>query len=313
MLEKFSVIHGMSPDASFFLSGQLRKLKKPFVSTIHGDPRAGQRVFFRQPLSSWGSKEIGYYVLEFPLHDYGISKILENSDHTIVCSKSALEDLRSYKSLDLAKTSVIYNGVDFEEIENIKSKSTRNEKSLSIVFAGRLFWAKGPMHLLRAFRVLTETCQSVQLKIFGQGPLQKEIEKFILLSHLEKKAQLFGQVSHRRLLKELKKANIVAFPSLHEAQSMFMLEAMACRKPIVAFDFPFAREIISDNYSGLLANPGGIQDLSNKIHLLLSDEDLRSRMGNNAFNHVKAKHGWDAIVDDHINIYERVCSNLTIN
>jgi glycosyltransferase involved in cell wall biosynthesis len=311
LLEKFSVIHGMSPDASFALSGQIKKLKKPFVSTIHGDPRVGQKVFFRQPLSTWGFKEVGYYVLEFPLHDYGINKILGNSNHTIVCSKSALEDLRSYKSLRLAETSVIYNAVDIQEIECVKCQSYSNDRTLSIVFAGRLFWAKGVMHLLRAFKVLRETNQNVQLRIFGQGPLQKEIKRFVIRSDLETSAKLFGQVSHQRLVNELRNADVVAFPSLQEAQSMFMLEAMSFEKPIVAFDLPFNQELISDNESGLLARPGNIQDLSDKIQLLLSDKNLRSRIGTNAFNHVKTEHNWDKIVNAHINIYENLCSNLT--
>jgi glycosyltransferase involved in cell wall biosynthesis len=298
----------MSPDASFALSGQIKKLKKPFVSTIHGDPRAGQKVFFHQPLSTWGFREVGYYVVEFPLHDYGISKILDNSNHTIVCSKSALKDLRSYKSLKLAKTSVIYNAVYIQEIEHVKCQPD-SKRTLSIVFAGRLFWAKGVMYLLRAFKGLRKTNQNVQLRIFGQGPLQKEIEKFIFQSDLDNSAILFGQVSHQRLINELRNADVVAFPSLQEAQSMFMLEAMSCKKPVVAFDFPFNRELISDNESGLLATAGNIQDLGDKIQLLLSDKDLRLRIGNNAFDHVKAEHNWDKIVNAHVDIYENLCSN----
>jgi glycosyltransferase involved in cell wall biosynthesis len=309
LLKKFTIIHGMSPDASFALSGQMKKVGKPFVSSIHGDPRAGQRVFFHQPLPTWSPKEIGFYVFEFPLHDYAISKVLENSGHTIVCSKTALENLRSYKNLNLQRTSVIYNGIDIRDIESRKIESNAENKNLSIVYAGRLFWAKGIMHLLAAFKMLMETNKDVQLKVFGQGPLRESIEKFIIHSGLKENVQLLGQVSHSKLLSEIHRATVVAFPSLQEAQSMFMLEAMACRKPVVAFDYPFAREIVSSGFSGLLANPGDVQDLCVKIQLLLSDEGFRTRIGENAFNYVKNKHDLDSVTDAHIDIYERVTAN----
>jgi glycosyltransferase involved in cell wall biosynthesis len=309
LLSRYSVVHGMSPDASFALSCQVKKMNKPFVSTIHGDPRISQKQFLRQPLSSWGLKEIGYYVIEFPLHDYAITKILDNSDHTVVCSKSALEDLKSYNNLKLAKTTVIFNGVDIPKIERAASESTNENEEHSIVFAGRLFWAKGVLHLLRAFKIIRETNPHVQLRIFGQGPLQKEVRKFVFQSDLEDSVKLFGHVSHRELLSEIQKADVVAFPSLQEAQSMFMLEAMAFKKPVVAFNLPFARELISHLNSGLLANPGDFRDLASKIQLLLSDEGLRLRLGNNAFNHVKTKHNWDTIVDAYLCVYRSICRN----
>ena len=50
-----------------------------------------------------------------------------------------------------------------------------------------------------------------------------------------------------------------------------MLEALACGRPLVAFDYPFAREYVTDSHSGLLARPGDIDDLAEKIRLLIRE------------------------------------------
>jgi predicted AlkP superfamily pyrophosphatase or phosphodiesterase len=65
------------------------------------------------------------------------------------------------------------------------------------------------------------------------------------------------------------------------------LETMACKKPVVLFDLPFAREFMKDMYNGLMAKPMDVEDLSNKIGLLLSDRKLALKLGQNAFQYVK--------------------------
>ena len=67
------------------------------------------------------------------------------------------------------------------------------------------------------------------------------------------------------LLMELKKADVVVAPSFHEAQSMFVLEAMACRKPVIAFDIPSMKEIITDDENGLLAKSFDVAELAEKL------------------------------------------------
>jgi glycosyltransferase involved in cell wall biosynthesis len=281
-------------------------LKKPFVATIHGSPRTLQRVFINSPIASWTLGDLGYQIIEFPLHDFTIDRILRGSNHTVVCSFTVLEELKAYRSLDLSKVSVIYNGINFDEIEKIEVSSEDDKDDLSIVFAGRLFWTKGVMLLLEAFRLLKREFSKVQLNIFGKGPLERRIKEFIVNSDLSDSVHCRGFVTRQELLAEVKKSDAVVLPSMSEAQPIFILEAMACKKPLVAFDIPSMREIISDEESGLLAEAFNVNDLYNKIQLLLSDMKLRSRLGQNAFNYVKKEHSWDMQVEKYIQVYENV-------
>ena len=311
LLKDYTVIHGVSPDASFVFTFYKKKLKKPFVATVHGSPRAIQKVFVNSPVSCWTLGDFGYQIIEFPLHDFTISRILSDSDHVAACSFTVLEELKTYGSLDLNKVSVIYNGINFDEIENIRASSTVTDKKndLSIVYAGRLFWTKGAIFLLKAFQIIRHNFKNVHLNIYGKGPLEHRIREFIVDADLEDCVRFRGHVSHENLLAEVKMADVVVLPSLYEAQPMFALEAMACKKPLVVFDVPFTHELISDTNNGLLAEAGDIADLSNKIQMLLSDRKLRTKLGENAYNYVKQKHNWDIQVEKYLKVYEKVCAS----
>jgi glycosyltransferase involved in cell wall biosynthesis len=62
-----------------------------------------------------------------------------------------------------------------------------------------------------------------------------------------------------------------------------LLEAMAARKPIVASAVGGVPHYIRDGDNGILFQSGNVQDLAIKLHLLLSDPNLRMRLGDRAY------------------------------
>jgi glycosyltransferase involved in cell wall biosynthesis len=306
LLSQFTVVHGVSPFSSVGYTLLPHRSRRPFVSTLHTSQRMALKLLLRQQLSSLTSHDIGLSILEFPLHDFSEKRILLHSDYVVVCSYTLFSELAASRKMLLDKVSVIQNGVDLGEIEKVKSSPANKENDISIVFAGRLFPSKGVMYLLEAFKLLKRASKNVQLNIFGEGPLQGRIGRFIADSNLGDCVNCLGRVPHERLLAEIKKSDIVVFPSIQEAQSMFMLEAMACRKPLIAFDLPFAREIVTNMDTGVLAAPGDIEDLSKKMELLVSDEKLRHRLGQAAYNHIKGNHNWNIQVEKYLRVYESV-------
>jgi glycosyltransferase involved in cell wall biosynthesis len=305
-LKSYDIIHCVSPDASFVLTFYRKQLGKPFVATIHGSPRASQKAFINQPISSWTVGDFGYHILEFPLHEFSVNAILERSDHISVCSFSVLDELKAYKSADFNKISVIYNGVDFDEIESVQSSLAEKEHELSIIFAGRLFWMKGVTFLLEAFKLVRKKFPKAHLSILGKGPLERRIKNYAADVGLKENVTYMGYLPHTKLIAETKRSDVVVFPSLYEAQSMFILEAMACRKPVVTFDLPVMHETISHGKNGLMAQTRNVKDLSEKICLLLSDEKLRLELGKNAYLYAKEKHDLVRQVDKYLKVYEEI-------
>jgi len=309
LLREYSLVHGVSPEASVIFSFYKRKLKKPFVATIHSVYRAAQRTFISTPLSSWTVSDFGFHVLEDPWHEFTIRGCLANSDHIIACSFNVLNELRAnYKNLDTNVVSVIYNGINFDEIDNviIDEENNKDKSGLSIVFAGRLFWLKGIIYLLKAMEILVPDFGDLSLKIFGKGPQEDRIKRYISNEGLKDNVVFQGRVPHRDLIAEIKRSELVVVPSLYEAQPMIALEAMACRKPVVASNLPFAQEIIEDEHNGLLARAHDVKDFADKIRLLLSDKKLRWKLGRNAYDYVKREHNWDIQINEHLKVYTSV-------
>lgn len=308
-LEPYTLVHGVSPDASTLFALHKKKLGKPFVVSFHAEPLSIAKKFLNSPISSWIPNEFAHYVLEYPLISLNLKRCIKSADHIIVCSFAALAEFKAaYEHLNPDNVSVIYNGVNFDEINNVQVNDENyiENASSSILFAGRLFSLKGPMFLLRALEILRKDIKDVTLKIFGTGPEEKRLKKFASHAGMEDQVHFGGRISHRDLIAEIKKSDAVVAPSLCEAQSLFVLEAMACGKPLIAFGIPPMKEIITDGSNGILARSFDVGDLAEKIRLVLSDKKLRSKIGQNARNYVRLKHNWDIQAEKYLEVYKNL-------
>jgi glycosyltransferase involved in cell wall biosynthesis len=285
------------------------RLKKPYVVSFHAEPFANAKDFLKTPFTSWTPQDFAHQVMELPLLSINVKRCFEKADHVVLCSFSAFEEFRAaYSNLDFGKVSVIQNAVDLQEIDTVDENQdvSENNRGLSVVFAGRLVWVKGLMCLLKAFELGKGNFKNFQLHIFGKGPEEGRLRKFVTSAKLDNVVRFHGRIPHNQLIMELKKADLVVVPSFHEAQSMFVLEAMACRKPVIAFDIPAMKEIIVDGQNGILAKSFDPIDLSEKIGIVLSDEDLRNKLGKNAYNYVFEKHNREKQVEQYLQVYENL-------
>jgi len=248
-----------------------------------------------------------------PLHEIATKRCVLKSRKVVVPSFATLNELKTYEVLDVSKTSVIANGINFDEIrdEGAYMNLTGSERSteLSIVYAGRLFWMKGIQYVLDACCRLRKQFENLRFRIFGKGPLEKEILKFIRDRGLKNTIFFGGFLPHDKLIGEIKRADVVLFPSLYESQPVFALEAMACGKPIIAFDLPYAREIIKDESAGLLAKKGDLGDLCDKISRVLNDRELRQQLGQNGYEYVRKNHDWNEQAKKYLKVYEAMIAD----
>ena len=306
LLKNYTVLHVVAPGSGTFCVNLKKKLSKPLVTSCHGIMRRGLEMFVNSPISYWTTGEFVFSILEYPLYHFLDEKIIKNSDRIIACSFSLLEDMKEiYGNFLSDKVSVIHNGINFEKIDSICNDEKNFAKNgLSVIYYGRLFWLKGLIFLLKAIANLKQDFPDISLQIFGTGPLMGKIKKQIFDLSLKDNVCLRGYVPNVELIKEIKKADVVVLPSLHEAAPIALLEAMACKKPPIVFDFPFSREFIVNMYNGLLAKAKNEKDLSDKIRLLLTDKKLRMRLGKNAYEYVKKHHNWDELVKKYISVYE---------
>jgi glycosyltransferase involved in cell wall biosynthesis len=306
-MNNFSIIHSITPETSPLCIYLKSRLNKPLITSYHGYTSYEMKAFIDSPFLQSSLQDFGFNVLEYPMYDAANRLSIANSDHIICCSHTILSELKTiYKNLDIKKASVIYNGIDTSEFDKIREEIKHENTEPTLFFFGRWFWSKGIPYLLEAFRLLLNEYPTLQLRMCGKGPMQKRINSFISRYGLENKVHLLGHVSRHDLLAEIIRADIVVLPSLREAQPISVLEAMACKKPVVAFDLPFAREYIKNSYNGLLAKAKDHKNLADNINSIIANVKLRNSISMNAYNHVVQNHNWNNIVDEYIEVYRQI-------
>jgi glycosyltransferase involved in cell wall biosynthesis len=90
--------------------------------------------------------------------------------------------------------------------------------------------------------------------------------------------------------------------SLKEGWGLTVIESNACGTTVIGSNVPGLRDAIKDGETGLLYQYGNIKELSEKILLLINDEDLRNRLSKNAVEWAST-FNWDLVA-------EQVLSNI---
>jgi phosphatidylinositol alpha-1,6-mannosyltransferase len=133
-----------------------------------------------------------------------------------------------------------------------------------------------------------------QLVIAGDGPERRRLERLVEQQDLREAVSFIGAVSHTELPRYIAASDIVVIPSLMEASSLFLIEAMACERPVVATNVGGIPEILNDR-CGVLVRPRDAFALSQGVNRLLADRNLRDDLAKKASAVVRQTLTWDNI------------------
>jgi len=161
------------------------------------------------------------------------------------------------------------------------------EKKYDLVFSGRLVKNKGIHLLLEAIKKLKAQNSLLKTIIIGDGPLRPEIEKYIKDNNLQANIELSGWLpSIEDLAKVYNQSKILVMPSFNEGGPRVTLEAMACKVPVITSRVGIMLDIINENDNGLFID-WNVNDIADKISLLLKDEQLYKKISENGYRAVQ--------------------------
>lgn len=272
----YSLIAGMVPD------------KYPNLLTVHGIMEIEYK--FNRGLNFFGA------LLSFFLEKYAFSKI----KNIIVCSppmKEILEDKTE------AMISVIPNGIEYNEIENIMPLEPVNYPS--ILFVGLFEKIKGPDILIQSIPLVKKKYSNVKLYMAGKGSQEMVLKELTKELNIEDNVKFLGYISGKKKYSYYASADICVVPSRYESFGIVILEAMACGTPVIASNVGNIPYLINDDEVGLKANSDDVNDFSEKILYLLENKDLRNKMRVNSRKNVK-RYKWDKIASETIALYKKL-------
>ena len=179
---------------------------------------------------------------------------------------------------NLRNMCVIPNARTFE----VNQPATLEAKK--VVAVGRLNHQKGFDRLIDAWSIVDNVVSGWKLQIVGDGELREQLQYNI------RELGLSNQINIGRAEKDMvsvyKDASILAMSSRYEGLPMVLLEAQAAGLPIVSFDCKCGpKDVIENGVDGFLVEDGDIEQLAQKLVVLMQDANLRKQMGSAAYAH----------------------------
>lgn len=188
----------------------------------------------------------------------------------VAVSKMTREKLKE-EGIKEEKIKVIYGGVEFEKLKNLKSKKFERK---NIICISRLVKYKRVRDLVIAFSQLVKQNFDLSLLIIGQGPEERELKILVKEKGLSQKVKFLKNLERDKLLKLLKKSYLFCLPSVIEGFGLSTIEAAACQTPYVISDIKVNKEVTHNGKGGFLFKKKDVIDLKEKLKILLEDKDL---------------------------------------
>ncbi|MDB5284145.1 MAG: glycosyltransferase, partial [Bacteroidota bacterium] len=180
----------------------------------------------------------------------------------------------------------IHYGIPF-----IEAPIKERDKDL-IVFAGSLVPKKGVIQLVQAAGKLYVDGIRFKLRLYGkeapyEGATMSEYLRSIMPKGMEDDVIFYGHVDRQVFFDAYSHCTMAVFPSQWESFGLTPIEAMMHGCAVIHTTIPTGYELIDDGINGLLVDPYDVNVLSEKMRLLLTDETLRKKLGENGIVKVK--------------------------
>lgn len=309
------VLYYYAPTQLFRL---MKVLKPDLIHVEQGDNALSylQCIFFSK-LLRLRSKNIFFtwvnwrqnFSLKYKIFWSWIEKInLKNSHGALVGNVDAEKILRD-KGFNNKICVLPQLGVDTtifqpaSKFDFVKKQNTgiNSELTKTIGFIGRLVDEKGIFILLDAFEKLRRNYLNWRLVYLGNGPCSNEIAHRICTKKLEQQVFIQKTVPHDQVATFICDLDIMVLPSFdtdgwREQFGHVLIEAMACKVPIIGSDAGEIPNIISD--VGLVFKQRDTQSLQDVLERLMSDESLRKELGSKGYNRVIERYTHQAIAEE---------------
>ncbi len=268
-LQKMGIVHvhahfaGMAARTAFWIN---RFFSITFSFTVHANDIFAPREF-----------------------EIGLDKLVDTTRAIITETDYAARFLRERFSHRADRVHRIYNGLDLAEFGRADFSSTPP----LIIAVGRLIPKKGFGDLIRACALLVERGKSFRCEIIGEGPLENELCRQIDEFCLQNNVVLTGAKPQTQLRGRLAAANVFVLPSVIDPDGgmdnlpTVIMEAMATGLSVVSTNVGGIPEMVIENETGFLAQPGDVRAMADAIETVIKDRSSAARLGHSGYERAR--------------------------
>ena len=255
--------------------------------------------------------------VDFPLKNNFFSrrKYRKNVDVIIAISEGVKKVLVE-GGIDPDCIEVVPSGIDFSpfeknDLEKKQDNYLRRELSFApgdylVGIVAHLADHKGHKYLIKATEILKKSAPDIKMIIVGEGPLRMKLDKQASDSGVKDIVFFLG--FREDIPKILHSLDLFVISSYLEGMGSSILDAMACRLPVVATRVGGIPEVVSHEETGLLVPPRSSSALAQAILRLYYNKAQASRLGEKGYEVVHQKFSAEAMADKIVVLYEKIAS-----
>jgi glycosyltransferase involved in cell wall biosynthesis len=215
----------------------------------------------------------------------GVERALsKRTDRFINVSNSERQACLALGLLNRDRSLVVNNGIDWQsfdgltvDVRQVKVDLGFDPNDVVVGHIAKFDVQKAQDDLAAAIPFVLAKYPTAKFLFVGDGTMRPQIEDQVARLGVDRQVVFTGYRDDVASL--LKAIDVVALPSRWEGLSLVLLEAMACRKPIVASRVTGNVDVVVDGVTGLLVPSGAPRALADKIVLLLQDAQLCDELG----------------------------------
>lgn len=253
--------------------------------------------------------------VDFPLkRNYFSRRKYSKNINAIIAISEGVKKVLVEGGVEPENIEVIPSGIDFSPFEEDSfvltfSNYLRREFSFApddylVGIVAHLADHKGHEYLIQATKILKERSPKIKMIIVGEGPLRMELNRQAKELNIEDIVFFLG--FREDVAKILFSLDLFVLSSYLEGLGSSILDAMACRLPVVATKVGGIPEVVIHGETGLLVPPRNPSALARAILNLYKNKTLASRLGKRGYELVHQKFSAEAMAGKVVRLYERV-------
>ena len=197
---------------------------------------------------------------------------------------------------------------DDEEANKLRQSLNIDKDSKIILSVSRLVWVKRVDRLIKSTSSIVQTNKDVVFVIVGDGSERQNLEKLVRELGVAEYVRFAGAVPREQIPLFMSMGDV--FVSLYDESNVGnpLLEAMVCGKCIVTLNTGATGRVIQNNQNGILLDTGELERLPEVINALLSDDNLRKSLEENAGKYaLEHLETWDKRIEKEVKLVEAIC------
>ncbi|MDJ0593519.1 MAG: glycosyltransferase family 4 protein [Pleurocapsa sp. MO_226.B13] len=263
----------------FFTNVLQRVIRKsPIITVVHlfYQYESHDRLLIRRWINGW----IEQFRLLFA------NEIVTSSEY----SKREIQSL----GIPAKRIHVLYPGIDRNKFINLPP-TTEDIGKHKILCVANYIPRKGVLYLIDAFALIPQNEFTLHLvgcadkDFFYYQKILNQVKELGI-----EKIVIFHDGQDQENIKYLySTSDIFVLPSLKETFGIVLVEAMHYKLPIVTTNVSAMPDLVQDGQNGLLVPPKNSQALANALKTLMTEPELRKKMGEQGYQKVSQSFNWD--------------------